>query len=89
MYYYNAVSDVLERVSLDGSGKSEALPGSKHFRGFIVRQEMSTDGNSLAYVVEVINAETQEGVDKVALLNLASPTSPQLLDVNPYISGSV
>jgi len=50
---------------------------------------MSTEGTSLAYVVEVVNKETQEGVRKIALLNLESPTSPLLLDTNQGISGSV
>jgi len=36
-----------------------------------------------------VNAETQEATEKVALLNLESPTSPRLLDANPRISGGV
>jgi eukaryotic-like serine/threonine-protein kinase len=43
----------------------------------------------LAYVVEVVNKETQEGTRKIALLNLESPTAPRLLDTNQRISGSV
>jgi Tol biopolymer transport system component len=78
-------------VPLDASGKPEALPRSSDFPGFIVwgNMEMSTDGRSLAYVVEVVNKETQEGTRKIALLNLESPTSPRLLDANSRISGGV
>ena len=51
--------------------------------------EMSTDGKSLAYVVEVVNKDTQEAARKIALFNLESPTTPRLLDANPQISGGV
>jgi len=91
VFYYDAPAQGIKRVPLDGAGKPEALPGSSDFQGFIVweNMEMSTEGTSLAYVVEVVNKETQEGVRKIALLNLESPTSPLLLDTNQGISGSV
>ncbi len=91
VYYYDASAQGLNRVLLDGSGKPEALPHSSDFQGFIVwgNMEMSTDGTSLAYVVEVVNKETEGGTRKIALLNLESPTSPRLIDVHPQISGSV
>jgi eukaryotic-like serine/threonine-protein kinase len=91
VFYYDLPAQGLKRVSLDGSGKPEALPHSSDFQGLIVWQnmEMSTDGTSLAYLVEVVNKDTQEAARKIALLNLESPTSPRLLDANPQISGSV
>jgi len=91
VFYYDLPAQRLKRVPLDGSGKPEALPRSSDFPGFIVwgNMEMSTDGRSLAYVVEVVNKETQEGTRKIALLNLESPTSPRLLDANSHISGGV
>ncbi|MGA8441377.1 MAG: protein kinase [Candidatus Sulfotelmatobacter sp.] len=91
VFYYDLPAQGLKRVPLDGSGKPEALPRSGDFQGFIVwgNMEMSTDGTSLAYVVEVVNTETQEGTRKIALLNLESPTSPRLLDANPHIAGGV
>ena len=91
VFYYDASAQVIKRVPLDASGKPEALPRSGDFPGFVVwsNVEMSTDGTSLAYVVEVVNKETQGSVRKIALLNLESPESPRLLDANQRISGSV
>jgi eukaryotic-like serine/threonine-protein kinase len=91
VFYYDLPAQGLKRVSLNGSGKPEALPRSSDFQGLIVwsNMEMSTDGKSLAYVVEVISTETQGSTRKIALLNLESPTTPRLLDANPQISGSV
>jgi serine/threonine protein kinase len=91
VFYYDASAQVIKRVPLDASGKPEALPRSADFQGFIVwsNVEMSTDGTSLAYVVEVVNKETQGSVRKIALLNLESPAPPRLLDTNQRISGSV
>jgi Tol biopolymer transport system component len=91
VFYYDAPAQGLKRAPLDGSGNPEALPRSSDFQGFIVwaNMEMSTDGTSLAYVVETINTETQGGTRKIALLNLESPTTPRLLDANPQVSGGV
>jgi Tol biopolymer transport system component len=91
VFYYDVAAQGLKRVSLDGSGKPEALPHSSDFQGFVVwaNMEMSTDATSLAYVVEVTDSATQQDTRKIALLNLESPTAPRLLDVHPQISGSV
>jgi eukaryotic-like serine/threonine-protein kinase len=89
VYYNDQPANRVGRVSLDGAGKPEALPGSRDFSGFIVATLMSTDGTSLAYVVELVNAETQESTRRLALLNLELPKSPRLLDVHPQISGGV
>jgi Tol biopolymer transport system component len=73
------------------TGKPEAVQGSSDFRGFLAVGDwsISADGKTLVYAVELIDAETQEVTEKVALLNLDSPTSPRLLDANPHISGGV
>jgi hypothetical protein len=85
VFYYDVAAQGLKRVSLDGSGKPEALPHSSDFQGFVVwaNMEMSTDATSLAYVVEVTDSATQQDTRKIALLNLESPTAPRLLDVHP------
>jgi serine/threonine protein kinase len=90
LYYSDESTFKIWRVALDGSGKPEAVPGSTDFHGFTgPEMAISADGKSLACSVLLVNAETQEGTFKVALLNLESPTSPRLLDANPHISGSI
>jgi serine/threonine protein kinase len=91
LYYHDLPGHQIRRVPLDGSGKPEAVPESSDFHGQTVGRDMdiSADGKTLAYLVRLINAETQEDTQKVALLNLESPTSPRLLDANPHISGGV
>ena len=91
VYYQDGAARHIGRVPLDGSAKPEAVQGSGDFRGLTPPLEMSVsaDGKTLAYAVALINAETQESTEKVALLNLEAPTSPRLLDANPHISGGV
>jgi len=90
-HYFDIRAGRILRVSLDGSGKPEPVPGTSDFRGFIAFAEMSisADGKTLAYAAELINAETQKGTDKIALFNLESPGKPRFLDANPHISGGV
>lgn len=91
VYYYDLKTLPIRRVPLDGSGKPEAVPESSDFHGFALGPDMdvSADGKTLAYLVE-LNAESEEGrTQKVALLNLGSPTSPRLIDANPHVSGGV
>ena len=47
---------------------------------------ISPDGKTSAYLVEVLTSEQQSGIEKVALLDLATLNSPQLMDVNLRIS---
>jgi serine/threonine protein kinase len=93
VYYTDQAADRgrIMRVALDGSGKPEAVPGSADFHGLIAGVDMSisADGKTLAYAVEVVNAETQQRTAKVALLNLDAPTPPRLLDANPHYTGGV
>ena len=63
VYYYEAESGRIWRVSLDGSGKPEPVPASTDFHGYPLDTEMSisADGKILAYAVDmIINAGTQE-----------------------------
>jgi Tol biopolymer transport system component len=91
--YYLDQSDrtQIARVALDGSAKPQTLTAGSDFRGSIVHSQIgvSTDGTTLAYVVDTLNANTQERTPKIALLNLGLPTSPRLLDVHAHISGGV
>ena len=93
VYYTDQTADRgrIMRVPLDDSGKPEAVPGSADFRGLIAGVDMSisADGKTLAYAVEVVDAETQQRTAKVALPNLDAPTSPRLLDANPHWTGGV
>jgi serine/threonine protein kinase len=91
VYYSDVIAQQIKRVPLVGSGKPEAVPGSSDSHSYATRTEkvISADGKLLAYMVNVLNAETQEVTQKVALLNLKSPTFSRLLDVNPRISGGV
>jgi hypothetical protein len=73
-------------VPLDGSSKSEAVTRSTAFQGFLIgaaELAISPSGEILAYGV------SQEGKPKIALLNLNSSSSPQLVGVNPNISGAL
>jgi len=84
VFYRESFAHGVKRVSLGASGKPEALPRSG-IQGEVLGVS-STDGTSLAYVVfEVVMGM---GTEKIAMLNLESPTSPRLLDVHPQISGS-
>jgi hypothetical protein len=76
------------RVPLDGSGKSEPIPGSGVPGAFLAGRGIgiSPDGKTLTYVVEVLNLQNQTGTLKIALLDLAKLNSPRLLDANPQIS---
>ena len=89
--YYGPDVKQIWRVPLDGSGKPEPIPGSAVSRAILVGRGMgiSPDGKTLAYLVEVLTSERQNGIEKIALLDLATLSSPQLLDVNPRISSGV
>jgi len=91
VYYYNWRARQERRVSLDGSGKPEVVPGGTNFRGSTVAGgDISPDGKTLAFVVGLTEAGPLQPFKlAIALLNLESPTSPQLLDANRHISGWV
>jgi eukaryotic-like serine/threonine-protein kinase len=90
VYFFRDVEHIW-RVPLngtgDGSGKPEPIPATA-VHGFQAARGMgiSPDGKTLAYLVELVNLETQNGVPKLALLNLETLKDPRLLDANPQIS---
>ena len=47
---------------------------------------LSPDGKTLAYLVEVINLEAQNGIPRVALLDVTTSNSPSLLNTNSHIA---
>jgi eukaryotic-like serine/threonine-protein kinase len=82
----------LWRVPLTGTGqelpKAEPIPGTAVAHGFQTGRGMgiSPDGRILAYLVELVNAETQAGTSKIVLLNLDNLSEARRLDPNPQIS---
>ena len=90
VYYFNDVQHIW-RVPLDGSGKPEPILGTTVSHGFQAGRGMgiSPDGKTLAYLIEALNPDGQSGIAKVALLDLATLTSPRLLNTDPRISSGV
>ena len=86
--YYEPDRKQIWRVPLDASAKPEPIPGTNITHSILVGRELaiSPDGETLAYLVEVLTSETQSGIEKIALLDLATLRSPRLLDVDPRIS---
>ncbi|MGB7607136.1 MAG: hypothetical protein WBL97_01895, partial [Candidatus Sulfotelmatobacter sp.] len=86
-YYYDQVAGRISRMPLDGSGKAEAVPGSIVPNSFVASAGfgLSGDGKVLAYLVEVVDPATQNGKEKVALLDIGS-ASPRLLDADPRVT---
>ena len=88
-YEYDQVARQIKRLSLDTPIKSEPVPGSEVPNSFLVGGivELSPDGRTLAYVVEVVNANTQNGQEKLVLLDLSS-SSVRLLDTDSRITSA-
>jgi Tol biopolymer transport system component len=89
VYYWQGVRS-LARVPLDGSGKSEPIPGSGVENAFLAGRGMgiSPDGKMLVYVVGIQSAPGPS-TGKIALLDTATLLSPRILDTNPRISKGV
>jgi eukaryotic-like serine/threonine-protein kinase len=89
VYYWDAVLLQLNRAPLDGSGKSEVVPGANdyHGRGIPGEIQFSADGKTLAYAVQLVNDQTKETTQKVAMLNYDSAAPPKLVDVKPLSTG--
>ncbi len=87
VYYYDQVAGRISRVPLDGSGKAGAVSGSAVPNSFIASAGfgLSGDGKVLAYLVEVVDPVTQNGKEKVALLDIGS-AAPRLLDADPRVT---
>jgi len=90
VYYFSDVQHIW-RAPLDGSGKPEPIPGSAVSHAFLAGRGIgvSPDGKTLAYLIEVLNPDGQSGIAKIALLDLATLTSPRLLNADPRISSGV
>jgi eukaryotic-like serine/threonine-protein kinase len=86
--YYEPDRKQIWRVPLDASSKPEPIAGSAIPHAVLVGHDLaiSPDGNTLAYLVEVLTSEKQSGIGKIALLDLVTLRSPRLLDVDPRIS---
>jgi serine/threonine protein kinase len=86
-YYYDQGAGRISRVPLDGSGKAEIVPGSVVPNSFVAGGGLglSGDGKVLAYLVEVVDPGTQNGKEKVALLEVGSP-EPRLIDADPRVT---
>ncbi|MGC2792099.1 MAG: protein kinase, partial [Candidatus Sulfotelmatobacter sp.] len=86
-YYYDQAAGRISRVPLDGSGKAEAVSGSVVPNSFVASAGfgLSGDGKVFAYLVEVVDPGTQNGKEKVALLDIGS-AAPRLLDADPRVT---
>jgi len=86
--YYEPNRKQIWRAPLDVSGTPEPIPGSAVPHAILVDRgtAISPDGKTLAYLVEVLTSEKQSGIQKIALLDLATLNSPRLLDVDARIS---
>ena len=79
----------LSRIPLDGSGKAEPIAAAVVPHSFLSGgTTLSSDGKTLAYIVEVVNPETQNGQEKLALFDLDGASAPRLLEVDPHITRS-
>jgi WD40 repeat protein len=90
VYYDNRALGRISRAPLDGSGKPEVVAASVVPSSFLTSDgiTISADGKTLAYIVEVVDAETQRGQEKMALLDLDS-SAPRLVDVDQHIGNGL
>jgi hypothetical protein len=90
VYYWPGVRQ-LWRVPLDGSGKPEPLPGSGVEGAFLAGRGIgiSPDGKTLAYVIGLMNLGGPRSIAKIALLDVATLSSPRIFDADPRISKGV
>jgi Tol biopolymer transport system component len=87
VYYRHREVSQIWRVPLDGSGKPEAVPGSLVPNSFPSGgMGISSDGKVLGYILEIVDAATQRGQEKLALLDLGS-SAPRLLNADSRVAG--
>jgi Tol biopolymer transport system component len=86
-YYFDQGTGRISRVLLDGSGKAETVPGSVVPNSFVAGGGLglSGDGKVLAYLVEVVDPVTQNGKQKLALLDFGA-AAPRLVDADPRVT---
>ena len=71
---------------MDGSGKPEVVPGSVVPNSFPSGgMGISSDGKVLGYILEIVDAATQRGQEKLALLDLGS-SAPRLLNADSRVA---
>jgi len=91
VYFFRDVQHIW-RVPLngtaDGSFKPEPVAATAVAHGFHAGRGMgiSPDGKTLAYMIELVTPETQNGIQKIALLNLETMQPPRLIDPHSHIS---
>ena len=90
VYFFRDVQHIW-RVPLDEAAgdlsKAEPVAATLVEHGFHTGRGMgvSPDGKTLAYLVELVNADTQNGIGKIVLLNLETQ-SKRMFDPNPHIA---
>jgi WD40 repeat protein len=89
VYYWPGVQH-LSRVPLDGSGKSEPIPGSAVEHAFLAGRGIgiSPDGKTLVYVVG-LQGTVGPSTGRVVLLDTATLRSPRMLETNSKIAKGV
>jgi eukaryotic-like serine/threonine-protein kinase len=88
IYFNSRELGRIARVPVDGGAKPEAITASYVPNSFLASSvTVSPDGKTLAYLVEVVNAQSQMGQEKLALYELGS-SAPRLVDVDPHITNS-
>ena len=91
VYFFRDVQHIW-RVPLNGTGdqlsKAEPIAASAVAHAFQTGRGMSVspDGKTLAYLVEEVNLEAQNGKARLALLDLTADKPPRVFDANPHIS---
>jgi Tol biopolymer transport system component len=92
VYYWDPYDGAhVLRVPLDGSGTPDAVPGSSNIgiSALMFAGVVSRDGKILARLAQVLNPQTQEYQNKIALLNLESSTAVRMLDMSEHFEGSI
>ena len=91
VYFFRDVQHIW-RVPINGNGndlpKAEPVPATAVTGGFHTGRGMaiSPDGKTLAYLVELVNTDSGQGTEKVALLDLDTLKTPRFIDPSPNIS---
>jgi serine/threonine protein kinase/Tol biopolymer transport system component len=90
VYFFSNVRE-LGKVPIDGSAPAEAIAGSQIAGAFLAGRGIgiSPDGKTLAYVVGIVNSPDTAPVEKIALLNTATLSSPRFLSPDPRIAKGV
>ncbi len=89
VYFFRDVEHIW-RVPLNGApdSKPEPVAPTAVAHGFQTGRGMgiSPDGKTLAYLVELVDPESEHGTGKIALLDLETLSAPRFIDPNPHIA---